>query len=243
MKSLATAAITALSTAVFFVGWLFLGFNGEGTARSAPSTARAAGAADRPVLNTWFALGSGCRARSDASGDVSMEPLPIDPTQPNVYRVRFHLNDFRAASDEVRPGASEKASANFARECAVRLNVNPPEGQRLVRVRAATEVVADKGPGAKLTVRGELKLGNTTLGVASAIHDQGIALFHHDEPITLVPGDGGEPLPKLACGEPKILGFDYTFLVERPSSSDAAHVTLAGPKTLELEAELAPCTP
>jgi hypothetical protein len=247
VQSVAAGAASALLCAL---GWLVLAVSAERPAASAENAsggehhAASAGpsSAGMPVLNSWFALGSGCRARSDAPGDVSMEALPSDAAHPNVYRVRFHLNRFEAASDALGP----IPPANFARECAVRLNVNPPDGQKLVRLRAVTDVVEDKGPGVKLTVREELKLGNATLGMASFIHDQGSALFHHDEPSVIEAGGAGDAMPALKCGEAKILGFDYTFLVERPvaaanATPEEAKVTLSGDKTLEFEAELAPC--
>lgn len=53
-------------------------------------------AAGAPVLNDWFALGSGCRAKSDVPGDVSKEDLPGDPMRPNVHRARFHLDQLKA---------------------------------------------------------------------------------------------------------------------------------------------------
>jgi hypothetical protein len=224
------------------VGWLLIaGSQKASQAAGAGATtevAVTASSAQMPVLNTWFALGSGCRARSDAPGDVSMERVPQDPARPNVYRARFHLDSYQAASDAL----GENPPVKFARECAVRLNINPPAGMKLVNLHAATDVIEDKGPGVKLTVRDELKLGNATLGLSDFVYDQGKALFHHDDAVSLTPGTNGLPMPALKCAEPKIIGFDYTFLVERPSAADEVHVQLNGAKTLEIEAELAPCS-
>jgi hypothetical protein len=222
------------------VGWLLLAGATKSASATAASTEEVAArpGAELPVLNTWFALGSGCRARSDAAGDVAMERLPQDPNRPNVYRVRFHLDSYQAASDAL--GANPPVK--FARECAVRVNINPPAGMKLVDVHAATDVVEDKGAGVKLTVRNELKLGNATLGAADFVYDQGRALFHHDDAIALKPGLNGAPMPTLKCAEPKIIGYDYTFLAERPTAADEVHVQLSGAKTLDIEAELAPCS-
>jgi len=191
-----------------------------------------------PVLNDWFALGSGCRAKSDIPGDVTKENLPADPMQPDLHRVRFHLDQLKLSSDTL----GDKTPVKFARECAVRLNINPPAGKKIVSVRARTAVREDKAAPVKLTVVSELKIGKSTLGRKLAEFPAGSEVKGEARTIELAPGkEPGQDFPALECGEPKIIGFDYTWIAERSSASDRVDATLAGDRTLDIEAVLADC--
>ena len=203
-----------------------------------PAEVAATPATGKPVLNHWFALGSGCRAKDDIPGDVTVETLPADPLRPNVYRARFHLNDLKLASDA--NGAA--TPVKFARECSVRLNINPPQGKKVTRVIANTSLVEQKSAAGKVTVVSELKIGNQMLGRTETVHEQGQSLTGKEEVISLVPGTKpDEQFPELECAEPKIISFNYTWLAERSSVKDEVHVTLGGAKTLDIEAELTSC--
>jgi hypothetical protein len=203
----------------------------------AEATAQAATTAT-PVLNDWFALGSGCRAKSDVPGDVVAEPLAADPARPNVHRVRFHLDSYKLASPMVTEGVGLK----FARECAVRVNINPPAGKKIVKVTARTQVAVDKSAPVKLTVASELKLGKQSLAKNLSVTPEGEAVQGRLDDVYLVPGgEGAESFPTLECGEPKIIGFDYTWIAERKAQADGVNVRVGGDRALEIEAELADC--
>lgn len=192
-----------------------------------------------PVLGEWFALGSGCRARSSAPGDVTVEHLPADPARPNVTRVRFHLDAMKLESATRAPGSSSK----FARECSIRLNVNPPPGMKVTRVAARTSLATSKAPGVSLTEQTELLLGRTVLARRLDALATGEAVRGRVEDVSLAPGAAdAEPFPVLACAESKIIGLNLTWIAERSSAEDDVEVSLAGARTLELEAELTPCS-
>jgi hypothetical protein len=201
-------------------------------------SASAALASDRPVLNDWFALGSGCRARSDLPGNVEMKRLPEMGRTKNVYVAKFRFNNF-SLGDERFP---EKLK-QVGRECAVRLNINPPQGKRILSIRANTSVSVSKSPGHSLDLLAELKLGAESLGRDS--QKIGISDTRHSaiRAIRLEAGQGySTPLPQLGCEEPKIIGFDYSWIVSRgQGSSIAATVDLGAEKVLVIEAELGDC--
>jgi len=111
----------------------------------------------KPVLNDWFALGSGCRAKSDLPGNVRMEQIDSG-SEKDLHRVKFYFTDFALEGSK-----SNLANKKFGRECAVRLNINPPAGKRLVGLRAVTAVQANKDAGPSLDVVSELKLGSVSL--------------------------------------------------------------------------------
>lgn len=191
-----------------------------------------------PVLNHWFALGSGCRAKDDLAGDVTMELLPQDPMRPDVYRARFHLDRFH-----LDPGVlSDKSLLKFARECSIRLNINPPAGKKVTKVTATTGVNVDKQEGTKLTVLSELKIGNATLGRQESKFETSESVQSKESVVTLVPGTKlDEQFPVLSCAEPKIIGFNYTWIAERSAATEDVAVQLSGAKTLDIEAELSSC--
>ena len=217
------------------------------------------------VLNDWFALGSGCRAKEDLpESDVQRELLPADLTRPNVHRVRFHLERFVFHPEG-------PLTQPLARECAIRINVNPPPGMRLSALTARTRVDSTPAEGIQLTLHEELKIGSVSLGDRTTITTrtkERTAGSPSSEAVELPSSsDAGSAVlgfPALACAEPKIIGFDFTWLAERvasPSGTDAGlakpqrdrpvrtdgggtrqfDVRIGGPGVLDLEATLEPC--
>ena len=195
-------------------------------------------AAVKPVLNDWFALGSGCRAKSDLPGNVKMENLPADPAHPNVHRVKFTFSGF-----ELRGDTADKQVPQFARECAIRLNINPPAGKKLVELRAKTAISAGKDVGASLDLLGELKLGSVSLGSVRKTLDTNARTAAQEEAIDLAAGaKSGQALPALNCGEAKIIGFDYSWIAKRDKQElSSLSVELSQDKSLIIEATLAEC--
>lgn len=202
------------------------------------SVSTAAMAVTKPVLNDWFALGSGCRAKSDLPGNVKMESLPTDPAHPNVHRVKFTLTGF-----ELKGDTADKRVPQFARECAVRLNINPPAGKKLVELRAKTAVAAGKDVGASLDLLAELKLGSVSLGTVRKTLDANARTAVQEEGVDLAAGaKSGAALPTLGCGEAKIIGFDYSWIARREKQElSSLSVELSGDKSLVIEATLAEC--
>jgi hypothetical protein len=197
-----------------------------------------AGATSKPVLNDWFALGSGCRAKSDLPGNVKMEGVPVNAGTPDTYQARFFLRDFALNSDAIKT-----ASKKFGRECAVRLNINPPPGKKIVGLKAVTSLMATKETGPELDLLAELKLGSVSLGQSQARFGESARVRQREEKIELLAGiDSKIPLPQLGCGEPKIIGFDYSWIATRAEMGDPQmRIELAKDKTLLIEAKLADC--
>ncbi|MFO0679484.1 MAG: hypothetical protein U0169_23360 [Polyangiaceae bacterium] len=190
----------------------------------------------KPVLNDWFALGSGCRAKFDLEGgDVRIEHVPDDAGLPGTHAVRFHMEKFELHAT----GTPKK----LARECAIRLNVNPPPGMRVKDVVARASFVVSKSVAATLKVHGELKLGSVTLGHRTVDLARGVGVREREERMDLRAGqDPTERFPVLGCGEPKIIGFDATWISERDSESDVVDARMGGDRTLAIEAVLEPCS-
>jgi hypothetical protein len=195
-------------------------------------------AVTKPVLNDWFALGSGCRAKSDLPGNVRMETLASDPSRPNTYRVRFVFSGL-----ELKGDTADSQVMQFARECAVRLNINPPAGRRIVDVKAETAVVASKDLGATLDINAELKIGATSLGSVRRTLASNARAQPIEEKIELASSSSKDKsLPELSCGESKIIGFDYSWIVKRDQKQiTSLSVELGQEKSLIVEAALAAC--
>lgn len=200
--------------------------------------AASAQAAEKPVLNDWFALGSGCRAKSDVPGNVRMESLASDPARPNLHRVKFTFTNLELHGD-----TADKDVLQFARECAVRLNINPPAGQKIVDVRAQTAVVTSKDLGASLDINAELKIGSASLGSVRKTLASAARLETSEEKVELASdGAKGNPLPSIKCAEPKIIGFDFSWIAKRDRKQiTSLSVALGKDKVLIVEATLAPC--
>jgi len=139
---------------------------------------------------------------------------------------------------------SKVSPLKFGKECAIRLNVNPPPGKRLKRIIATTRIVTSKEVGAELLINGELKLGAASLGFKREIQKEGERFFKKTIPIH-IDSQGLEasldPMPSLACGAAKIIGFDYTFILRRADQRTQVSASLADEKKLEIFAELESC--
>lgn len=191
------------------------------------------------VFNSWFALGSGCRARSDLPGNVEMlEIKPLHGESSGIHRVKFLFKDFKLDGRVVTAGMKR-----FGRECAIRLNINPPPGKKIVALSANTAISVAKDRGYDLDVLSEFKLGAVSLGLSHRTFKQSESFVERDFDISLSAGKGQTALlPHLGCGEPKIIGFDYSWIVSgRQAEGPAAPVTISRDKSLILEAILRDC--
>lgn len=196
--------------------------------------------ASKPVLNEWFALGSGCRARSDLSGNVRMEGVPGATGAPDTFRAKFIFKDFALKENLVNSSVKK-----YGRECAVRLNINPPEGKKIVAIRAKTKIVTEKESGPALDILSELKLGAVSLGKVHQKLGNSLRVSMREETVDLEAGSGSkESLPQLGCGEPKIIGFDYSWIATQSGAPNkSVLVELGKEKSLVIEAQLEDCRP
>lgn len=194
--------------------------------------------ASTQLVSEWFALGSGCRAKSNLPGNVRMEFLPQEKSKPDTYRYRFVIDQF-----ELRESTYDASTLKFARECAIRLSVNPPEGKKLKNIVAETSVLSSKERGTAVNNLVALKVGAVVLS-------ENLRTFKNDEKIAetqdrilLFPGKGSrESMPELKCAEPKIVGVDYSFIAERVEP--IAHplvVTLGSDRSAIVELTLSDC--
>jgi hypothetical protein len=190
-----------------------------------------------PIFAEWIAHGSGCRARSNTRGDVTMERVAEVAGQKNIHTVRFHLDQLQLSSARMPPNTP----LDFAKECAIRVQVMPPAGKRIKSLFAKTSVVSVKSVGTKLTLAGTLKIGALVLGQRIVIH-QATAQQAGEEPFELAPGSTpDQSFPSLNCSEPKLGGFDFTWIAERRATTDHVFVEVSDAKVLELAVELEDC--
>jgi hypothetical protein len=187
------------------------------------------------MFGDWFALGSGCKAKFDLpESDVSVMFHGPSDGGDWVHHARFRLEKFELYAN----GQPTK----LARECAIRLNLNPPPHARIVSVRAETSVESEKPKAADLVLFSELRIGNTPLARTSQHFDAKGPRRKTAESFDLSSGkDPAMPMPELGCGEPKILGFDFTWIADGTAAERPVHVTLGHDRTLSLEVRVAPC--
>lgn len=201
-------------------------------------SSQTAWASGKPVLNDWFALGSGCRARSDLIGDVEMKLQPDRDNPQRIYAAKFFLKNLRF--DEVHKSTN---ATRFGLECAIRLNINPPPGKKIVSLHAQTKMAVAKNLGYELDLLAELKLGPISLGQKT--RKFGVADVQDSKLYKVLLSAGknsATELPQLGCGEPKIIGFDYSWIVSQSQTGNKiGAVELAGDQSLLIEAALEDC--
>lgn len=192
------------------------------------------------TLNKWFALGSGCKATPENPGDVRIERITPELDSGNIHRVKFHLPNFQFSFTE--KDKEKKPGMNSARECALRINVNPPKNKRVKNVTASLSFVSNKSEKVELTTYAGLKIGVSNIGTVMTKYEMGNPLSNKQEDIILTPGKKPEEaFPSLQCGEAKILGVDVTVLAKRDGIDEKALVTLSRDKKVELVVDLEDC--
>jgi hypothetical protein len=220
----------------------------RGAEPPAPTPPQRAPAAEGPpradsssVFGEWLALGSGCRARSSEPGNVTMERLAFRRGDLAVQRARFHIDGLRLT------GADRPADRllSFARECAIRVQIGPPPGQRLVDVTARTRVISSKSEGLKLTLSAALRLGAARIAHQLVEYEAAESHQNQEDRFKLSPTENpDDPFPSLSCAAPKLIGFDYTWIAEPTGSGSGGDVSveLAGDaEVVDVDATLAAC--
>ncbi|MGC4063297.1 MAG: hypothetical protein QM784_01315 [Polyangiaceae bacterium] len=102
-------------------------------------------------LRDWLAFGSGCNARASQRGDVDIL-VTEEPPESGRYRVRLGLDRWGIGTSDV----FSKDSEAFARECAIRLAIQPTSGHRLSAVESVPTYRVDKAAGARIRLRARL---------------------------------------------------------------------------------------
>lgn len=190
-----------------------------------------------PIFAEWIAQGSGCHAKSNNTGDVSMERIAGGAGKNDFHMVRFHLDQLQLASARMPPNTP----LDFAKECSIRVQVMPPAGKRIKSLRAHTSVVSVKSAGTKLTLAGTLRIGAQVLGQKIVIQ-QATSEYAGEETFELAPGAApDQSFPSLHCSEPKLGGFDFTWIAERHETTDKVFVEVSDDKVLEMVVELEDC--
>lgn len=199
----------------------------------------AAWAGDKAVLNDWFALGSGCRARSDLAGNVEVKMRSDRGHSTGIHAARFFFKNFNLAESNIGRDLRQ-----FGRECAIRLNINPPPGKKILALHAQTKFVIRKSQGYALDLLTELKLGPVSLGLDRQKFLVSDVQDYRPHAVSLSAGHGlATGLPQLGCGEPKIIGFDYSWIVsDKQAGKQTLPVELADDSSLLIEAVLGDCS-
>ena len=187
-------------------------------------------------LAQWFALGSGCRAKFDIPGDVIREDLPANPNYPGYQHIRFSIKQMA-----LRGVSQVAAGRDFARECAIRLKVEPDSSQKISGIIAETKIAVSKPKGVSIVTSSELKLGQATLDLKreSVVLEADLKNAPYD--IRLITKNHAE-IEGLKCGEPKIAGFDYTWIASTslPSPKEL-EVSLSGDRALDFYVKFDTC--
>jgi hypothetical protein len=189
-----------------------------------------------PVFGDWFALGSRCRARPSQPGDVELEFVPAKALEPNLHVARFHMPAFQLGGEALDGGMATSS------ECSLRLAVNPGAGFRIRDVRAHTSLAGQRPLDSEVRLTEELKLGSFPIQTVRSSYSAGASA--RDIPVDVLLGTdtpGGAKHPLLACGENKLVAFDFTWLSRLGASKEPTHVGLAGEKTVDIDIVLEPC--
>jgi hypothetical protein len=233
---------------------LAAGLSSYGTARASDGAAIHSASAEEPaeqrqeeeaLFGRWMAAGSGCRADSvdkTVKNDVQLVSAEYNPQDPKFIKVTFSLPDFRLRPLEQKPGKPQVSGVNYARECALRFNLNPPEGKKIKSASAETEIEVSKDKDVKLFVAGSLKLGATTLTQQQTQFPNAESFRFRRHPLLLVPGKNPtDEVPQVDCGEKKIVGVDLTLLTNKPVESNLAEARVFGNGNVTINIELEDC--
>jgi hypothetical protein len=198
-----------------------------------------------PTFGEWFAVGSGCKATHKSPGNVKFVGNEYEGQ--NAITGRFELTGYKLSS----PPENPKTSISFARECNLRVQVQPPQGKKIVSVSSKAMFVASKETNVKLNLQNTLYMDTRMVGAFQAELPKGEQVGNRDFEVVLSRGlwkgladPQGAPAAEYGCGQPMVFGSDFTAITHRQDAKDTASVTLAGAsKSLEFSVELEDCKP
>ncbi len=196
-----------------------------------------------PHVKEWFALGSGCKAKHDLPGDVSLS-VRVDKSQHNSMVLTFHLPRYEL--DGRKP--INPKNATFARECALRAALEIPPGKRIRSLRTNVPFVVSKGIGAKIQLAAQAHLGNVVVDSKTVTEDSSKVLANQAHTVglfasaqsSLVVSDAS--FPPQTCGAGKLVGLDLSMTNWRDSFVPQVVATLSPTSQVSLQVELEPCT-
>ena len=229
--------------------FLFIGFKGFfSTPHSWAATAQVPPSKNQTPPSSspfteWLALGSGCRAKHNLAGDVLRRHSPPSAS-PFSHVILFELPHYAMTTSVPRGTATpqERPPLAFAKECALRITLEPGAHRRIKNVSAQTTLTLSKPAGTLAAALVELKLGAQSLSSKLFSFSKEDIFVRRQEEIVLFPGKGStETMPNLGCGEAKILGIDYSFQSQRSRSEDEVHMSLGGDKTLKVTVDTEAC--
>lgn len=197
--------------------------------------------ADQPTpnpaqLTKWHAFGSGCRASMEKSGESRMTSRSLG----EGLALQFLPADFSLALEQGLKGV---------RECALRLTVEPAANYKIKTVHARTVLEATKSNGDRLRARILLLLGDSLVGRHEWDLQQSEFAKRRAQEIVIFPDPSAiEAFNMSKCGQPQIVGLDFTFEgvrneKSRPVENELATFRLKPEHPAEIEILLEKCGP
>lgn len=189
----------------------------------------------------WSALGSGCKGGLEkGNGNVSLALKPNIPPGINRYQLRFVLEKFKLESPV--PKSQGRTNLKFARDCAIRVAVNPPPGKKIQNVEAYTAYSLTKPRNTEMQALAGLTIGMTNLSTVSMDFQKDETFSNLVKEVRLAPGHTTEDrMPETRCGQSKLVGVDLLLLVDRPDDSVAIDMTLADDRVVDIIVDLEDC--
>lgn len=163
---------------------------GEKTEQPAPNQAQ---------LTQWHAFGSGCRSSWEKTGESRLNSRSLG----EGLALQFLPADFRLALKQGLKGV---------RECALRLTVEPAANYKIKTVHAKMVLEATKSEGDRLRARILLLLGDSLVGRHEWDLQQSEFAKRRAQEIVIFPDPSAMETFKMSkCGQPQIVGLDFTF--------------------------------
>jgi hypothetical protein len=178
---------------------------------SAQLQAAVTGDRSHEFIYDWTSLGSGCKGQQSVEGgDVSLKLNPWKQPSLNRFQLRFNFQRFKLQSPV--PKDQGKTNLEFARDCAIRVALNPPKGKRIADVEAVANYRLSKELSSEMKTLAQLTLGMTTLATTKLEFPAAEALKDDLKELRLVPQ--------------KLLGVDLLFYINRPDEKSKVDMSL-----------------
>lgn len=184
---------------------------------------------DAPKVLDWGALGSGCRSRPAEQSDVTLlEPILVK----NGVVYQFLLSKY--AIDGEKPVTPSEPA--FARDCSIRLVVQPPPGTRIQSIASESRFRINKSEGFSFQIAGAINTPRAQIGLTSFLYDAQQRLTDTDVVVRVVPERGGVAgNMESQCDEARVLGVDLALSNDRKSFKQKIGAILAGDQRVKLE--------
>lgn len=173
-------------------------------------------------IEDWMAAGSGCKGRKGKDEEVKMN-VEQDSQNPQIYKFTFSMEKYRLQGQN----PIHKDKPTFARECALRLALQPSVGSKIKNIRTVMPFVLNKGKGASAELSTRIIGSGAVLAQKEQKFDEKTLVQNKNISLDLdLDQAAKKTIAQSDCSAAKLIGVDMSLLTRRKSLKEKVEINL-----------------